>query len=97
MIPKHLYVRREGGPALIACGVGVVHPWQYTDRFLKCSCKRCAKFAPGLSDEQRTEIWQNANDRLGKESLSPWERAARKKAKAAEKRAKKAEAARATV
>jgi hypothetical protein len=83
--PKHLYVRHEDGPATIGCGSMVDHPRQYTDDPMKASCKRCAKLVDGLSDEIRTEIWQNANDRLDKKSLSPWEREALKKAKKAGK------------
>lgn len=82
---RHLYVRHEGRPATIACGKMVSRPEQYTDEVVKANCKRCAKDAPGLTEDQREEIWQNANDRRGSNAISPWERAKKKAAREQEK------------
>lgn len=89
--PKHLLVREPGQLGRIACGAKVA-AGQFTDEPLKASCKRCAKDAPGLEDGLREEIWENANDRLGKTDPrpNPWERARRKAARKARAAAKAA-------
>jgi hypothetical protein len=92
--PVHLLVREEGQLARIGCGQAVSSPSQYTDRVLKASCYACAKMAPGLSDGARTEIYDNAQDRCGRDGKSPWqrakERAARKESAAEKQKAKEA-------
>lgn len=73
--PVHLYVN-----AHLGCGVGVSYTRtgadkRFTDDPKKASCYRCARHAPGIDDECRQTIWDNANERLDRYTKSPWEKA----------------------
>ena len=73
--PVHLYVRIEGQLPRIGCGKAVSLPRQYSDQIKKASCRKCAEHAPGLSLEQREELFQNWADRVGAlKAISPWMR-----------------------
>lgn len=86
----HLYQRRPGTLGVIACGTAVSSPYQFRDTTERVTCRKCAKLAEGLTDQQRTEIWDNSSERLGLSPLpaSPWVRAALKSKAAAEKKAR---------
>lgn len=71
-IPVHYLAREEGQLGRIACNASVHSPKQYTSDVAKVSCHKCAKNAPGLTVEQRVEIWQLADQRLEKFSKCPW-------------------------
>jgi hypothetical protein len=71
--PVHFLGRREGARCgVIACGVSVYKPSQYTTDPDKASCYACARNADGLTAAQRDTIWENTNERMDKFKRSPW-------------------------
>lgn len=89
--PVHFYDHDASGRLTrIACGVATT---RYTTDPLKCSCRKCSREAQGMTDDQREEAWQNANERLESEATSPWVKAQKKKERAEAKKARAAERA----
>ena len=71
--PVHLLWPRTGSPLKrIACGTTVNGPSHWTTELRKASCYECARQAEGLTAEQRTDIWENANDRMAAKKRNPW-------------------------
>jgi len=71
--PTHLLAKRSGRPLkTIQCGKMVHSGSKWTEDPAKASCHECARLAEGLTPEQRTEIWENANDRMGRNRRNPW-------------------------
>ena len=69
--PVHFYDRSHS-PARIACGRSVGVGQRFSPEWRKVSCYDCARCSGGLDEIQRNHIWQNANERLGKDKRSPW-------------------------
>lgn len=80
----HLYVSQR-----LACSKQVAYTrhgadTKFTEDPAKVSCRNCARRASGLTDVQRQEIWDNANERSDVFWRSPWEKAAKQTSKIAQ-------------
>jgi hypothetical protein len=82
----------SGGVKRIACGtaVNLRGAPRYTIEPGRASCFKCATQANGITDEQRQDIWDNANERINAFREAPWVKAKRKAEKLAARAARAA-------
>lgn len=96
--PVHLYYRPpEGGIPRLGCAGFYMSGTRVSERFSEVTCRKCATNTPDLSEEQRQELWDQANERLDSFKTSPWqaqrnreERAAKQATRQSEKAARRA-------